>query len=414
MIIIKKYSLVFFVIFSCFCSVAQDKKLDYYLSAGVSNSPLLNDYRNQLLSNKIDSQILLASTRIQITGNGNSFYAPVINGFGYDAVLTNGGQLQGLITATKSLLPKKFLSSQFQDIQITGDSLRIVSRISEQDLRRTIVTQYITVFGDQLQIDFNSTLVNLLSTEEIILKRLTQKNIYKQVDYLSFLVTFQQQNLIQQQLEVQYKNDFATLNYLSGIFDTTATQLAPPDIIGVRDFRKDSSPFFLKFKIDSLRLINNKSLIDLGYRPHINLFGDGGYQSSFMTQPYKNFGTSFGVSFILPIYDGRQKKLQYSKLAIAERTRLRNKEFFENQYNQQIAQLQQQLSAIENLLDPVNNQIKYIETLIEADGKLLETGDIKMTDYVLAINNLITAKNLVVQNTINRYQVINQLNYWMR
>jgi Outer membrane efflux protein len=414
MIIIGKYSLVFFIICSCFSLFAQDKNLDYYLSAAVTNSPLLNEYRNQLLSNKIDSQVLIASTRIQVTGNGNSFYAPVINGFGYDAAITNGGQLQALITATKTLFPKKFLSTRFQDIQITGDSLRIASRILEQDLKRTIVAQYITVFGDQLQIDFNATLVNLLSNEETILKRLTQRNIYKQVDYLSFLVTLQQQNLIQQQLGVQYKNDFATLNYLAGIFDTTAGKVAPPDITGIRDFRKDSSPFFLKFKIDSLRLINNKTLVDLGYRPHINLFGDGGYQSSFMTQPYKNFGTSFGVSFIFPIYDGRQKKLQYSKLAIAERTRLRNRDFFENQYNQQVAQLRQQLSAIENLLEPVNRQIKYIETLIDADGKLLETGDIKMTDYVLAINNLITAKNLVVQNTINRYQVINQLNYWMR
>jgi hypothetical protein len=55
---------------------------------------------------------------------------------------------------------------------------------------------------------------------------------------------------------------------------------------------------------------------------------------------------------------------------------------------------------------------KYIETLIDANGKLLETGDIKMTDYVLALNNYITAKNLVVQNMIARLQIINQLNYW--
>ena len=89
-----------------------------------------------------------------------------------------------------------------------------------------------------------------------------------------------------------------------------------------------------------------------------------------------------------------QRRLQYSKLAILERTRQRNKEFFQNQYYQQIAQLQQQLNAIETLLEPINKQIKYIETLIDANGKLLETGDIKMTDYVLAINNLITAKNL--------------------
>jgi CHAD domain-containing protein len=99
-------------------------------------------------------------------------------------------------------------------------------------------------------------------------------------------------------------------------------------------------------------------------------------------------------------------------LAIAERTRSKNKEFFQNQYSQQVAQLLQQLNAIENLLGPINRQIKYIETLIDANGKLLETGDIKMTDYVLALNNYITSKNLVVQNMISRYQVINQINYW--
>src|SRR4029079_9042721 len=96
-------------------------------------------------------------------------------------------------------------------------------------------------------------------------------------------------------------------------------------------------------------------------------------------------------------------------IAIAERTRLKNKAFFQNQYYQQLAQLRQQLYAIEGLLGTINTQIKYIETLIEVNGKLLETGDIKMTDYVLALNNYITAKNLVVQNKVGRYKILNQL-----
>jgi hypothetical protein len=412
--IIKTLALIFNLLSCCFFLFSQNRNLDYYLSSAVANSPLLNDYRNQLLSNRIDSQVLVASKKIQVTGNGNSFYAPVINGYGYDAIITNGAQLQALITATKSLLPKKYFASRFQDIQITGDSLKLTSLISEQDLRKSIINQYVTVFGDQLQLDFNNSLLQLLDREDAVLKRLTQKNIYRQVDYLSFLITLQQQNLTARQLRAQYKNDFATLNYFSGIFDTSTVQLDTPALMVKRGFKKDSSPFLLKFKVDSIRLVNNKSLIDLGYRPHINLFADGGYQSSLMLAPYKNFGASFGLNFVVPIYDGRQKKLQYSKLAIAERTRIRNKEFFEAQYYQQVAQLQQQLNEIENLLEPINAQVKYIETLLEADGRLLETGDIKITDYVLTIDNLITAKNLVVQNTISRLQVINQLNYWKR
>jgi hypothetical protein len=46
------------------------------------------------------------------------------------------------------------------------------------------------------------------------------------------------------------------------------------------------------------------------------------------------------------------------------------------------------------------------------DGKLLETGDIRITDFILALNNYITAKSLAVQNQVARYQVIQQINYW--
>ena len=395
-------------------SIGQDKTLDYYISSAVNNSPLLNDYRNQLLANHIDSQLLKASGSIQIHGNGNSYYAPVRNGYGYDEAITNGAQLQALITATKNLIPKRSLNLQFKDLQFISDSIRIASKISEQDLKRNIIGQYITTYGDQLQIQFNNELRYLLSREETVLKRLTQKNVYKQVDYLSFLVTYQQQELTRQQLAAQYKNDYASLNYLAGILDTTAITLTVPNISVATEFSKDTSVFFLKYQLDSLKLINNKSLIDISYKPRINLYADGGILSTLANQPYKNFGNSFGINFVIPIYDGGQKKLQYAKVDIAEKTRLKNQKFFENQYYQQIAQLQQQLYAIDGLLATINKQVKYIETLIDANGKLLETGDIKMTDYVLAINNLVTAKNLVVQNRVSRLQVINQLNYWNR
>ncbi len=404
--------LFFLIFFIPVYSLAQNKNLDYYISNAITNSPLLNDYRNQILLNSIDSQILRASYGVQINGSGNSYYAPVRNGYGYDAAITNGKQLQALMTATKNLLPKKYLNLQFRDLQFISDSLRNASKVTEQDIKRAIINQYIITFGDQLQMDFNNRLYTLLNREEIILKKLTQANIYRQVDYLSFLVTYQQQNLTRQQLAVQYNYDYATLNYLAGIIDTTVSALATPDINIAGMYYPDSSVFFLKYKIDSLKLINNKALIDLNYRPHFSVYADAGVQSTFAAPLYKNFGNSFGVSFIVPIYNGGQKRMQYSKIDILERTRIRNREFFQAQYYQQIAQLRQQLYAIENLISAINKQIKYIETLIEVNGKLLQTGDIKMTDYILAVNNYIVAQNLVVQNMISRYQVINQLNYW--
>jgi glutaredoxin 2 len=116
----------------------------------------------------------------------------------------------------------------------------------------------------------------------------------------------------------------------------------------------------------------------------------------------------------VPIYDGRQKRLQYAKIDIQERTRLVKKDFFLRQRNQQILQLMQQLNATNKLIDQINKQIKYTETLIGVNEKLLATGDIRLTDFILTLHNYFDAKNLVTQNYISRLKIVNQLNYWGR
>jgi len=408
----KKY----FIIIGCFLlplfSIAQNKTLEYFINKSLTNDPKFIEFQNLILANKIDSATIVAGNKIQVTGNGNAYYAPVINGYGYDVTITNGQQLSALVAVNKQIYNKRNLSLQFKSLQLQNDSITNSAAIYNQDIKKAIVTQYITTYGDQLQLNFNDQLINLLIKEEEILKKLTEKNVYKQADYLSFLVTLQQQQLTRNQLLVQYKNNYATLNYLSGIIDTTTEALAEPAIEVKNNSFANNSPFLLNYAIDSLRLLNERNIIEYHYRPKVNLFADAGYQSTFILTPYKNFGYNFGINLTVPIYDGHQKKLQFSKLDLEERTRQKQKEFFYNQYHQQIQQLQQQLNDLESLAAPVNKQIEYLETLIKVNGKLLETGDIRITDYVLALNNYITAKNLLVQNKIERYLVIQQLNYW--
>jgi len=408
----KKY----FIQFICFLfplfSIAQNKNLDYFINKSLSNDPKFFDFQNLVLTNRIDSQLIVAQNKFQVTGNGNAYYSPIINGYGYDLAISNGQQLSALVAVNKQIYNKRNLSLQFKSLQLQNDSLANTAAIYNQDVKKAIITQYILAYSDQLQLDFNDTLINLLKREEQLLKNLTQKNVYKQADYLSFLVTLQQQQLTKNQLLVQYKNNYATLNYLAGIIDTTVETLAEPDIQLQNNYDAGNSPFFFNYKIDSLRILNDRLISKVQYRPKVNFFADAGYQSSFILTPYKNFGYNVGINLTIPIYDGHQKKLEFSKLDIEERTRQKRQDFFYNQYQQQIQQLQQQLHDLENLAGPVNKQIDYLETLIKVNGRLLETGDIRITDYVLALNNYITAKNLLVQNQVAKYLVIQQLNYW--
>jgi DNA polymerase III psi subunit len=74
--------------------------------------------------------------------------------------------------------------------------------------------------------------------------------------------------------------------------------------------------------------------------------------------------------------------------------------------------VQKQLKDIEQLLGKIDNQLKYSKMLIDTDQKLLNTGDLKVNDFLLAINNYRSIQFSQTQQQINRLLLINQLNYW--
>jgi len=409
----KWLSGVFVCLSFCSVSLAQTYSLDHYLELAQKNSPLLKDLKNQISSARIDSMRLRAGLKPQVTGTSAGAFAPVINGYGYAGSVTNIQTVNALVGVNQQIIGRNYRNSQLAAIALQQDSLVNATQLSTQDLKKAIIGQYITAYGDQQQVKFIEEIIELLNHEETALKKLTQNNVYRQSDYLAFLVTLKQQQIQLMQTQILYKTDFATLNYLSGIADTSNVELAEPkiDITILPDI--SNSIFFRKFKTDSLRLANSNSLIDYSYKPKGNIFADAGYNTDF-AQPAKNFGSSFGFNVTVPIYDGGQRKMQHKKIQLQEETRQYYKSFFTAQYNQQIAQLKQQINETDKLFGQINEQIKFDETLIKVDSQLLQTGDLKIADLILAVNNYLTVRNLKMQTIINKLQLINQLNYWNR
>jgi outer membrane protein TolC len=410
----KFFFSILFITVICNRTSAQDKSLGYYVGSALQNSPLLKDYQNQARSNLVDSLRIRASYKPQVTGNGISNYYPVINGWGYDNVISNGANVSALVGVNQKLVSKQNIQNQYETIRLQNEGLNITGKISEQDLKKTITTEYITAYGISQQLSYNKEILSLLKKEETILKQLAQNGVYRQTDYLAFLVTIQQQELQSNQIEQQYQNEFETLNYLSGIIDTSFASLAAPAIDSTEIPGLENTVFYQQFVIDSMKLRNSDAQIEFSYKPKVSLYADAGYISSLMYLPYKNFGTSFGVNVAVPIYDGHQKKMQHDKISIAEQTRQQYRNFFKSQHDQQIAQLQQQLGSAERLIAQATAQLRYAQALIDANRKLLETGDARISDYIIAIGSYISARNSITQNTINKLQIINQLNYWNR
>jgi outer membrane protein TolC len=367
-------------------SSAQKNTLDFYLAEAIRNSPLLKDYQSQIESNGIDSQRIRAQYHPQVTATSNDLIAPVINGVGYDQAVTNGGQLSGIVNVSQTLVSHGNLAAQYKNLQLQNQGIANSARISEQDLRRTITSQYLTAFGTLQELSLAREIHDLLQKEVVILKVLTERNIYRQTDYLTLLVTVQQQDLSLKQLDIQFHNDFANLNYLTGTIDTSVVNLEEPAFTLSSPAGPGHSVFFQKYTIDSLVLAHNRTLIDYSYKPKVNVYANAGYLSSLSYQGYKNFGSSVGLDLVIPIYDGKQKKMQYRKLDISERSRSNYLSFYTSQYYQQIYLLQHQLQQTESLIG----------------------------DLIIALNNYLTAKNLLTQNKVSRLQIINQINYWNR
>ena len=396
---------------SCF---AQTRTLDYFIQQASQNSPVVRDYQNQILIAQIDSQLLKASLRTQVNFLNTDSYAPIIKGWGYDPIITNIGNLTAIFQANRNFINSNNLAAQLKTIDLQRRALLDTIQLSQRDLVKTITDQYIIAYADQLAIDFTKEVYELMKNEEVILKKLAEQSVFKQTDYLNFYITMQQQELSYLQAQNQYAADYLTLNYVAGIIDTTIQRIEKPDLHEVVQNNLDSSVFIKRFITDSLRLKNEKELISYQYKPRIGGYVDGGYNSSLQFLPYRNFGFSAGLSVVVPIYDGHQRQMKYAQLDIRERTRQANKQFFVNQYYQQVAQLRRQLKATDLIVDKINKQIEYSHTLILANNKLLETGDVAMRDYVMSINNYLNAQNLLTLNTIERLKTVNQINYWNR
>ena len=410
----KNTFLLFVILLFHLSSFSQDKNLEYYIQTGIQNSPLLKDYSNQQLANLVDSLRIIAGYKMQIEGVSTNTYAPTVGGWGYDGAITNGANFSELLKVSKRLVGKENMGSQNEAIRLLNESLTLSGKVTVLDLKKSITAQYITAFGNWQQYQFNNELLSLLKKEESILKSLAEKGVYRQTDYLSFIVTIHQQELVISQVRMQFNNEFATLNYLCGIKDTAAATLAEPKLDPIHIAEVENTVFYQQYQVDSLKFKNSDAQIEYSYKPKVDLYADGGYLSSLNYQAYKNFGVSAGVTLTVPIYDGGQKKMQHDKIAIAEQTRQSYRDFFKKQYDQQVAQLSQQLVSTQQLIMQAYGQIRFTEALMDANRKLLETGDVRMADYILAISNYLTAKNIVIQNTVNKLQIINQINYWNR
>ena len=399
----------------CFLSNAlfsQEKNLDYFIRQGLESSPVLKELELQVRANSVDSMLIKAVRLPQLSFNTFLSYAPVINGYGYSEPITNGGNFISTINLTQSLFNKKITDAKYDRIGIRNQSLASNITISENDLKKAITAQYLQAFSISNDIYFSKSIVERLEDEEAILRKLTEAGIYSQSDYLNFKVEVQGRRLILNELRIQYRKELSNLNYICGITDTSMYLLVLPDLNVNFPVPPETSVYFLPYRLDSLRINNERNLLDRSYKPAVSWFADAGLMNNDPGEIYKNFGASLGFSFSLPVYDGNQKKLNYEKLKFDEETRNNYKQFFAVQYNEQLRQLASELEQTREMIPQINQELELAKAVIQQSRELLNNGTIGVTDFLLALRNLISIQQYKNQYDIKELQIINEINYW--
>ena len=390
---------------------AQKQSLEYYIDKAVQNSPLLRDYQNQLSASAVDSLLIRATQKYKIDATSQLTYAPVISGWGYDQAITNGANIVGLVSVKNDVLNKKVLNTKFKGLNIQRQSVGNSIRLSVNDVKKSVTNQYLTAYGDFKEIAFNRVQLKMMNDQLALLKRLLQNGIYKQSDYLSLLAETQAQELLITQLTGQYAIDLQLLNQLCGINEPDEVELTTPVITEMKVDKISQSPLFMQFKIDSLKIENEKQLIADQVKPKLNWYADAGLTSSTINNMYRHFGISAGLNFTVPIYDGGQRKLETQKLTLSENTRSSYQNFFKTQYQQQVMQIYSQLSNISKVVEQIKKQLATSVELIDVDKKLFNNEAIPVTEYLNALRSYSVINRMINQSEVKRLLLINELNY---
>jgi glutaredoxin 2 len=104
--------------------------------------------------------------------------------------------------------------------------------------------------------------------------------------------------------------------------------------------------------------------------------------------------------------------MNYQKLDIAENARTNYANYFKKQYSQQLQQLYTELKKNQEIIPRVNQQLDFTEMVIKQDKNLLNTGNVSITDYVMALKNYISVKRNLNLYQVKILQLVTEINYW--
>ncbi len=427
----KKAAFILFVIFIPIVffimpgkATAQTTLKEYIDSASINN-PQLITLQNQIEIFKLGKKSMKAiysapkgyiSSDINIVpyfnNKGGLFTTnPSVNAVGYDIGITNGGLYSALFNVDFPVFSKKKTHNAlfWQNQQI--NTLKIRKKNLLLNIDRQVTNLYFTTLGVQLSYLTQKETVRLLSEEVKIMEHLTQKGLYRLVDYELLKTTLSNDSITLKNLENTFHISILKLKSACGIADTTVS-LLKTEKIRQNQVNKLSSVFIQPFINDSITAIARDRLFNNRYLPKVMLYSNAGLNAVSLNGIEKKMGVSAGIRLSYTLFDGRQKEVSKEQSLIQINKARQLKQLKSKNLIMQRKSLEKAISeARKNLEQQARLKINY-KKLIKLYKIEVQKGQVPITGFLMALRNYNTLKLNYGLQEIKLYQLINEYNYW--
>src|SRR5882672_4305350 len=167
-----------------FATILRAQDLAYYIDKAQSNSPLIQDNKNQGEAAHLEVDRLKAFyTKSQLSLTGSYLFTPIIsrdNGqpkldlnppgttesySGYDLAASNGGVYQGLLNINQPVFNGVRYETVAEQVLIGAQINQNNIQLSAHDLERFVTDQYILCLQDYRQTEYLGSLVGIISDQ---------------------------------------------------------------------------------------------------------------------------------------------------------------------------------------------------------------------------------------------------------
>lgn len=407
------------------------KQLSDFIDQAFQNSPLLKTNNIQSQANELDAQRMVAAlTKPSIGAEVNYVLAPIYSNdpgnsgfklnppktitdyYGYDLSVTNGGLYRGLVTFDQPLFNRQRVNAVNEQTTLQNQILSNNSTLSKHELEKLVTDQYILCLQDVHQQEAVTHIMDIISQQISITKKLSANGLAKQGDYKVLEIELKQQETNIQSLRNSYKVHLLELYSTCGMSDTTMVNIASVNLDLTSATDVNSSAFVKQYQLDSLSLSASQKLFNTQYKPVVSLYSSAGLNTVYAPDIYKRMGWQVGIRFTQKFFDGHQKKLNDQKTKLLQQTTAINSDYFNQKNESRKNALLQAIHSIDEQLQSIQQQISDYDTLLSYYQKQITNGQSSVIDYITVLrSNAALQFNRIALQT-NRLIAVNNYNYW--